>query len=366
LLADLAHQFGVATGMRGALRSAVGMEPDPAAYRTTMEPHRRGSILVATIFDAFVAIYNRRAADLLRIATEGSGVLRPGHLGADLVNRLAEEASRSAQHILDICIRALDYCPPVDLTFGDYLRALVTADYELIPNDAAGYRLAFLDAFRRRGVYPLDVATLSVESLRWQPPDWPRASDAVSVVLNDLRSYAEQSAYVDSRRALFDLTERTRRRLHEAIVGMIQAAPDRAEIASMLGLDVVGGDSQVEVHALRLAHKIRQNRTAQAQAIVELTQTRTLPLDEANPSRGTFAFHNGSTLVIDLREVRLQYAIVKNAEAPNRLQRTREYLRGATGPGMALYADQEPFAFLHASESNEELGGSASRPHPRE
>lgn len=331
-----------------------------------MEPHRRGSILVATIFDAFVAIYNRRAADLLRIATEGSGVLRPGHLGADLVNRLAEEASRSAQHILDICIRALDYCPPVDLTFGDYLRALVTADYELIPNDAAGYRLAFLDAFRRRGVYPLDVATLSVESLRWQPPDWPRASDAVSVVLNDLRSYAEQSAYVDSRRALFDLTERTRRRLHEAIVGMIQAAPDRAEIASMLGLDVVGGDSQVEVHALRLAHKIRQNRTAQAQAIVELTQTRTLPLDEANPSRGTFAFHNGSTLVIDLREVRLQYAIVKNAEAPNRLQRTREYLRGATGPGMALYADQEPFAFLHASESNEELGGSASRPHPRE
>jgi len=41
---------------------------------------------------------------------------------------LALEAARAAQHVLNMCIRALDYCPPVALTFGDYLRALITAD----------------------------------------------------------------------------------------------------------------------------------------------------------------------------------------------------------------------------------------------
>jgi hypothetical protein len=359
LLADLAHQFGVATGMHGALRSAVGTAPDPAAYQTVVEPHQRGSLLVATIFDAFIAIYDRRAVDLIRIATEGTGVIRPGQLPVELVNRLAGEAARVAEHILDICIRALDFCPPVDLTFGDYLRALVTADYELVPDDTAGYRLAFLEAFRRRGLYPLDVATLSVESLRWCAPDGPSTSEAVRAVQKDLRAYAEQCAYLDSREKLFELTRATRRDLHQSIIKTMQADPNRAEIARMFGLEIEGPDATVEVHALRVAQKIRQNRTTQAQVIVELTQTRNLPLDEAAPSRGTFPFHSGSTLVVDLKGERLQYAVVKNAEAPQRLKRTREYLQGAGRAGMSSYSEREPFAFLHASESGLASGRSA-------
>ena len=34
-----------------------------------------------------------------------------------------------------MCIRALDYCPAVDITFGEYLRALITADLDAVPND---------------------------------------------------------------------------------------------------------------------------------------------------------------------------------------------------------------------------------------
>src|SRR5262249_6756779 len=100
--------------------------------------------------------------------TSGTGVLPAGDIHPDLVRRLAAEAAKSAVHVPRMCIRAPDYCPPADLTFREYLRALITADYDLVPADGRGYRVAFIEAFRRRGIYPRDVRTLSVESLRWQ------------------------------------------------------------------------------------------------------------------------------------------------------------------------------------------------------
>ena len=81
-----------------------------------LAPHSRGAILVGAVFDAFIAIYNSRIADLLRIYTGGTGVLPSGAIHPDLVNRLADEAAKSASHVLNMCIRAVDYLPPVDVT----------------------------------------------------------------------------------------------------------------------------------------------------------------------------------------------------------------------------------------------------------
>ena len=181
LLGELAQQFGTAIGSYGSLRDAIGQhdpdtgkwqpkEPNADDYRQEMEPHARGSILVAAVFEAFLSIYKMRIADLLRISSGGSGILPQGELHLDLINRLAAEAAKAANHVLSMCIRALDYCPPVDLTFGEYLRAIITADADLVPDDQYDYRLAFIDAFRRRGIYPKGIKTLSVDSLlfrRW-------------------------------------------------------------------------------------------------------------------------------------------------------------------------------------------------------
>ncbi|MET4108621.1 hypothetical protein ABIB60_003995 [Hymenobacter sp. UYP22] len=177
LLGELAQQFGTAIGGYGSLRDAIGrqdpntqqwrpLEPNSDEYRQQTEPHARGSILVAAVFEAFTSIYKVRIADLLRIASGGSGILAQGELHPDLVNRLADEAAKAANHVLGMCIRALDYCPPVDITFGDYLRAIITADVDSVRDDRYEYRLAFIDAFRRRGIYPQGIKTLSVESLR--------------------------------------------------------------------------------------------------------------------------------------------------------------------------------------------------------
>ena len=70
--------------------------------------------------------YENRVQDLRRIASGGTGILRPGAISEDLVNRLAGEAAKAARHLLRMCIRALDYVPPVDIPFGEYGSGLGT------------------------------------------------------------------------------------------------------------------------------------------------------------------------------------------------------------------------------------------------
>lgn len=183
-LVQLARQFGYATGSGKALRSALD-EPGTKLSDSIIEPHKRGSILVAAVFDGFFKTYQRRIADLVRIATGGTGTLPQGDLHPDLVNRIATEASRTAQRVLDMCIRAFDYLPPVDVTFGDFLRAMITADFELIPSDEYDCRSAMIEAFRLRGIYPAGVGSLAEESLLWDNVESKLpalTSDATSLV----------------------------------------------------------------------------------------------------------------------------------------------------------------------------------------
>ena len=168
-MVDLAQQFGYATGRGQALRTSIeNSEPTRDLYQRVTESHERGSILVAAVFEAFFKQYQKRIRDLIRIATGGTGTLPEGDLHPDLVNRIAIEAAGAAQSTLRMCIRAFDYLPPVDVTFGDYLRALVTADYELSPNDDTGLREATIEAFRVRGICPVAVNSLAQDSLRWE------------------------------------------------------------------------------------------------------------------------------------------------------------------------------------------------------
>jgi hypothetical protein len=213
MLVQMARQFGFATGKGQELRSALDKKPDPKLYTTEMEPHRRGSILVAAVFDAFFSIYLRRIRDLIRIATGGSGELPAGDLHPDLVRRIADEASRTAQTLLTMCIRAFDYLPPVDITFGDYLRALVTADYELFPDDEFGRRSALIEGFRLRGILPQKVHSLAEESLLWEesPDEGPDAIPPLPVKDPKIVQWIMRSTEKVSRQAWSKKTKRINR-----------------------------------------------------------------------------------------------------------------------------------------------------------
>lgn len=168
-LVGLARQIGYASGRHGALREALDAAA-PRRYDETLEPHALGAVLVAAVFDAFLTVYRRKTARYLRLATGGSGVLPAGELPSDLADLLADKVSALASQFQSLLIRAVDYCPPVDIRFGEFLRALITADRDLVPDDPWGYREALIDAFLRRGILPRGVYNLSEQALLWRPP----------------------------------------------------------------------------------------------------------------------------------------------------------------------------------------------------
>jgi len=437
LLGELAQQFGKAIGQYGALRDAIGefdkeknewkpKKPTTEDYQSVTEPHARGAILVAAIFETFLAIYKCRIADLLRVATGGTGILPDGELHPDLVNRLANEAAKTAQQILNMCIRALDYCPPVDISFGDYLRAIITADIDLVPDDDLGYRIALIDAFKRRGIYPRDIRTLSPESLSWKKYNKKDSEQLVvfKKIAQELRSYVNQLGYLDElptnifdsyrdylyklikgkseigteeeiknrwdkmneREKIFIMTRTAGKALHNQLTDYKQlhgGDPDSEEVLkfeettglyllqsarkknAVEGLEVHGGKYTFEVHSIRAARRVGPDGNSLNQIIISITQSRKVSIDKNKPEP-KFKFRGGCTLILDLQDLSLRYAIVKsigdkvddegNFVAENdRLKRQRQYRAGGAGGSLrSTYFGKseqdekdEPFAILH-------------------
>ncbi len=371
MLGSLAIQFGRATGGRGALRNAIGsmeggvwkrLEPDPEELQRRLTPHARGAVLVAAVFDAFLAIYKARIADLLRISTGGTGVLPQGAIHPDLARRLADEAAKSAKHVLNICIRALDYLPPVDVTFFEYLRAIITADFDLVADDRHNYRVAFVEAFRRRGIYPVNLEapsrdtlrTLSVDTLRWQGFDWSHVSkkearvlmNKYNAIIRDLKRFSDACFYMEGRETLFKKTRGHRIRLHQQLEEIFAAMP---AFAAELGLDPA--ENRFEVHELRRALRISPDGKTIPQVIVALTQSKTINEDREN-GIPEYLFRGGSTLVVDLSVPEVKYRIIKNIRSDTRQARTSNFIREANAdPLRALFFTAgrgEPFAALHA------------------
>ena len=170
ILLGLGEQFGEAlSGVRGAsLRRSVKITPSPTrlAEPEFREPHRRGEILVAAMLQTFLQAYHARLSTL----------------GRDSRNRLPavrviEEGSEIAERMLTMAIRALDYLPPTDIVFGDFVSALVTSDLEIRPDDSRYHLREHLrNSFAQFGITPSAPGPAGGEPGRWDPPLDPTAS----------------------------------------------------------------------------------------------------------------------------------------------------------------------------------------------
>ena len=160
ILFGMAEQMGqeMAAAIRGdrgtALRRSIELPPltnddDPDKYEKMpeyQEPHRRGEILVAAVLKAFLGVWLKRIERLKKGRSPGS-----------MLDRLmvVEQGSDAAEQLLTMCIRAIDYAPPTDLQFCDFLSALLTADREAVPDDSKyGYREIIRQNFADYGLKP--------------------------------------------------------------------------------------------------------------------------------------------------------------------------------------------------------------------
>ena len=393
LLGQLAVQFGEATGRYGALRDYIGKvvkvkvdpddesageyvngesddaEPSDSAklrekeiwvrrkpkrtdYESATEAHDRGAVLVAAVFDAFLQIYRRRTLDLLRLATAGTGILPAGDISTDLVGRLAREASKVAGQFLNICIRALDYCPPVDITFGEYLRALITADADLVPDDKYGYRTAFIEAFRNRGIYPWDVKHLSPGSLLWEPPPLPLQKTNVRAVLDRMSINWDMSV---KREAAYKSSEENANTFWHWLMDPKQVTEEEIAALGLLRIDKPRPDKigawtgelrRIEIHSVRPARRVGPDGNIRSDLIVEITQSFRLS------DRPGVRLRGGCTLLIDLATAEVRYMVRKKVQSPDRLAAQLTLAVDAPGGLRSNYfaskpAASEPFAVMH-------------------
>jgi hypothetical protein len=269
-LIDLAQQFGEATGLGKGLRSAIQTNPNPRDLATKLECHERGAILVAAVFDAYFAIYQRRTADLFRIYRSGGGG-ETLDIPAPLARMLAEEASRTADVFFKVCIRALDYCPPVDITFGDYLRAIITSDIDLHPADETGLRDAFMQAFRMRGIVPDGSSFFTDTAIAWPEARGLPAVQGLEFGDPNGLTPNQQNA---CKRALQKYVDENRR---------------------ALGFDPHLAVSLPSFHPI---FRINQDGSLRTDMVVEAVQRRDALFDGQQASLGSFPMRGGAILII--------------------------------------------------------------------
>ncbi len=144
-LFGLAEQMGQElSGVRGnALRRSTELaeNADYLEDKAFQEPHRCGELLVAAMMKSFLKIWLERLKKYIAGRSEVD------------ISIVVDSGAEAAEHLLTMAIRALDYMPPTDIRFHDYLSALLTADRETVPDDSRyEYRRTLRETFALYGI----------------------------------------------------------------------------------------------------------------------------------------------------------------------------------------------------------------------
>jgi hypothetical protein len=386
LLTDIARQLGMSRkGSSSALRSAIDYASEQSehaaegkkrvlrVYDSSLNAHDLGSVLVFAVFEAFINVYRRKTERLLRLATGGTGRLRAGEISADLQTALAEKASKLASQFLTMCIRAIDYCPPVDMTFGQYLRAVITADKDLVPDDTWAYREAWVDAFRRYKIFPNSVPDLSEESLLWRSAKQLKTSNPAEPKYPEIKELSFFNLRFDGDPGW----PASKAELHRQACELGKAI-SKPELLGLFGL-TANGDRELKreidldadevelpkIQSIRSSRRIGPSGQVVFDLVAEVTQLRRAHVKGSNV---TCNFYGGSTIIID-PQGEIRYVIAKRVTNNLRLQQQIEFLNKPQG---AQYKDSfygqvssQPnfFMMLHKGEpqSNSENEGPIAR-----
>jgi len=143
IVATLAEQFGTAlygSANRYFLRNAIN-NTKMKHVADTWEEHDYSEVLTGAIYEILIGMYDKQWTQEQKLAAEKGH--KPSPVKALLI---------AVRHLRRLALRALDYCPPADVTYLDYARALLKADEIAYPVDRFKYRKIVKRVCRRRGI----------------------------------------------------------------------------------------------------------------------------------------------------------------------------------------------------------------------
>jgi len=235
----------------------------------------------------------------------------------------------------------------------------MTADADLVKDDDLHYRVAFVEAFRRRGIFPRGVRTLSVENLLWSGPDRDerRSSRKLADCLEFLRRYSDRNSLAQlptgpagPREQTFQLQREARRGLHRWLQEHFASGPDGRLDAAFFGID---GTKPFEVHTVRFADRIGPDGDLDSQIVISLLQTASVPVDPKDPKSRSMDIEGGCSIIADPRRRRIRYCIRKDVKSASRIIRQQAFAATLRDSLRAVYTGDrpfganEPFAMLH-------------------
>lgn len=325
-LSSIGQQFGRSAGSPEALRSAVN---DKLRYDPKLLPHQMGELLMAAVYDAFCTVYDRKTAALMRLATGGTGRLPEGALPDALVEVLASRVHNLAREFMTMLIRAVDYLPPADVRLGEYLRAIISADSALVPDDPWNYREALIDAFRLRGIYPRDVDSLNEDSLLWRAPRGAVGDLTVKALsFKEMYFQGDPGTPVTVPEQIAQACE-----LGEFVTANTKC---REECMNEFGL-VVDGDRRLEgdrvklpqIESVRTLRRVGPDGQTIFDTVAEILQVRTVRPRDGKPG---FEIYGGCTVILD-SQGNIRSVIRKSVVGDRRLDRRLDYLESEASRG---------------------------------
>ena len=174
VLAELARQFGEVVEGRPYLRSATN-ELTMQQIAQSFSPHTVSQVLTGAMFDILLRIVAKHMAKNVSEATdEGAdrdagdesavagrdvqdpvaAVRDPANAGTAQTRKVSTRQAWwwAADRIRRMALQPLDLCPPCDIQFLDYARAVLRNDILTDPVNREGYRQDMLEAFHKRGL----------------------------------------------------------------------------------------------------------------------------------------------------------------------------------------------------------------------
>ena len=211
--------------------------------------------------------------------------------------------------------------------------------------------MAFIEAFRRRGIYPDEIKNLSEESLRYRQ-DWDELSEnytqpLLGIITDHLRLYHQEMLYVTGRKKMFEKTQKfvngsykgkDNMNLYDSLWSKLRNSYEFERLTGLVfnkNWKRYGAKGEkrpdFEILNLRLVSRVGPDGDQINQIIFSMIQSINvrceegefqeiyLDSDNADPVDDCFELFGGCTLIFDLDEVKLKYAIAKPLLNPDLL-----------------------------------------------